>query len=228
MRTYRTIMITSIFCIMLSACGISVLVIHQYVQSFNQRTVNSDFSPTWREITPGKTTKQDVINLLGKPSRIVICSEIKLRELISDMVSCLRKREIYEYEEESREKIFVTHKVFFNSDIVSLVIEDITVSNASDQISVYSFVEQYDTPEYVTWSTVSPYLNAVLFCEYGVIVHANLNRVEKVYYFEPLTLAQCLQVFDSEVAVQNPNEGSDIIKAKDPWGFNTSPLHQNN
>lgn len=175
--------------------------------------------PSWREIIPGKTTKQEVIQIMGQPDDVFKC-EVRLQGLVRTILDCFGSHLAYRYEEKQGNRFPAIHEIHLKSERVWYIIEDIRARSDYEQISIEDFVEQYGFPEKVTWSGLSPFLNAVLFCEHGLIVHANTNRVEKVFYFEPMSLNQCLSSFSNEVATENPFADSDIIKAEDPWGFN--------
>lgn len=173
--------------------------------------------PNWRGLVPGKTTRQEVIQIMGQPNNIKGCI-IQSDTWATDLARCFNGHLIYEYQEQPEQGgPQDTHEIHFLSETVWFIVEDVP---RDSQMTIDRFISRYGLPEKVTWSRMPSYLNAVLFCQQGVIAHANINRVEKVFYFEPMSLDKCLKEFSNEVTTKNPYIGTDIILVEDPWGFN--------
>ncbi len=181
-------------------------------------------TPMWRGIVPGRTTQFEVLSILGRPDGVTKC-QIWLDtrgtpEFVREIRNCFSPLLTYKYKEvRILGKPPATHEIRFRFLTVSTIVEDMWLSpDESSPPLLKRFVKDYGPPEKVTWSRLFPHLRAFLFCEHGVMVHANDVRVSKVFYFAPTTLDQCLQAFSNEVATEDPFPDSDVITGpENPW-----------
>jgi hypothetical protein len=180
-------------------------------------------APSWRGITPGETTEQEVIQVMGQPDDIEHC-RIRLDRWrwSRDIADCFSDPMTYKYNELLGPKLLTaTHEIRFRSGRVWAIAESRWPYLNPDLISVEKFVENYGLPEKVTWSGLSPHYRAILFCQQGVMVQASRSGVIQVFYFTPMPLNKCLQVFRDEVATEKPFLDSDVVVGPaDLWGFN--------
>jgi hypothetical protein len=173
---------------------------------------------TWRGISPGKTDKQEMINILGQPDEIWACEPVEKMN-ISALVNCIFGPRIYLYKDAQLPNgLTPTHKIRFRSGTVWVVIED---QVGYPKMSVEEFVERHGLPEKVTWSRLTPSQRAILFCDQGMIVQGG-EYVAEIYYFQPLPLDQCLYEFRSVVATEDPFPDSDYIGPENPYSFGES------
>lgn len=176
--------------------------------------------PIWRGIIPNKTTRQEMIDILGPPASVMRC-EIIGGVTIRAILDCIFSPLTYQYKDTPLSNgLTPTHKIRLKAGKVWVVIED---QVGYPEISVEEFVRRYGLPEKVTWSRLRPSLRAILFCERGMMVQGG-KSVTEIYYFPPMPLDTCLHEFRNEVATQNPFPGSHFLGAENPYSFNERKL----
>lgn len=181
-------------------CLLSALVIfglYRLVEHYSQ-------APTWRGITPGKSTREDVIEALGEP-----------KEILEDPTT-------FFYEDESLDPILfpARHEVIFKDNVVWLIISDQSPPDLEGRYPVVEdLIAQYGQPEDVLWARVNAHERVLLFCHKGVFAIGRSSAVFWISYFDPITTTKCIEQFDAYMAVNNPAPRTDFKMIRDPWGF---------
>lgn len=175
----------------------------------------------WSQISPLEMSRDEVIGILGPPTWINNCLFSSERSWVKKVYNCWNRHQVYIYRQIRSDRMpDDIHEVHFRSGVVWFVVEDARARPNHSQISVEQFVEEYGIPEQVTWSADSPFVNAVLFCKHGLILHANPNRISKIFYIPPMPTNQCLNESSFKAATENPFQDSSILNVEDPWGYN--------
>lgn len=191
----------------------------------NRDTMIIAFGPSWRGIIPGRTSQQEVISIMGQPDEIVKCeirSDGNFFDKVVDVLTCFSAPLTYKYREAPiSDAPAVTHEIRFKANKVWVVVEDARLSADSEgQLTLRQDVEQFGWPDQVTYSRKSPYDSAILFCEHGIMLIADENKTEWIYYFVPMPIERCLTTFKNEISVNNPYQNTDVILGspnKWPW-----------
>lgn len=166
--------------------------------------ITSNCGPTWRGITVGQSTSDDVIATLGTPTSI----EQKAG------------RTEYLYQE-GRFK-WGAHRVIFRNGVVEQIIEHMSAYSPK-KVGVLQFIDLYGAPDYVMWSQEGQQFRTAIFLEEGIFVTATAvpldeTKVTKAYYYRPRSLIRLLVDFRGEISSVEPDPSSDIIgKPRDPW-----------
>jgi hypothetical protein len=185
-----------------------------------------DPTPSWRGITPGQSTKDEVIELLGQPDEIHPCEdgEIQVGTMGGMKENCGDGLLLYRYFEmvdlDSNTRITKKHQVYFQDETVTLIQELWpTRENSEDSLLIADYLDLHGLPEQVTWSSCwFTRARALLYCQQGLIIHSDLlGAAVAVFYFEPMTTSECLQVFRTSIPEVNPELGTTVRIPKDPW-----------
>ena len=163
-------------------------------------------TPSWRGITPGKSTQEDVIRILGQPTEKFSAPS---KFIYNDAPYGVGD---YAYTPQQ--------EILFKDEKVWLIIEDRFNGSQKDGKQASDIVKQYGTPEDVLWASVpSSSLRILLFCKQGLFVRGNSYFMNDFFYFVPVETQACIQEFPDYIAVLNPAPHSDDISARDPWGY---------
>lgn len=166
----------------------------------------SDVGPTWRRITVGQSTVNDVIAILGEPSSV----ESGWGQIV------------YVYQEGRFE--WGMHRIVIRGGVVQGIEEDVLAY--SYDIRLTQLIDQYGKPDYVMWSRDGPDQRIAVFVQDGVLVSAtalplNEAQVTRAFYYRPRSLVRLLVDFRAEISITNPFPNSDVVGPRDPW-FDTS------
>ncbi len=153
-------------------------------------------TPTWRGITPGVSTQNEVLDVLGQPA-----------EQTSEP-------SMFAYWEED-----FRHEVYFRGDTVWLIRAVTGPDQKGNWPQADDFVELYGPPQAIFWSTWSSSGRIVPFCENGIFIEGNHSGIIASYYFEPMSLSKCVREFSDFIAAENPFPNSDMKMVRDPWGY---------
>jgi hypothetical protein len=167
-------------------------------------------SLTWRGIGIGRSSKDDVIGILGNPSHLEY--------------GILTTKFIYE------ERGLVTgfHHVILRFGVVQQIVEDRLVYPFSEDLRLTTLVQEYGPPARVEWSRDGPHLRTVFFSNVGIIAIVNAAPLEdavvtKVVYHKPFPPPVLRVKLHEYIPIIDPFPDSDIIGPKDPW-FGTSNI----
>jgi len=154
--------------------------------------------PTWRGITPGVTTEQQVVILLGQPAR---------KEQVSEF-TC------FVYPSEIGVNAW-PHKVYLANGIVYRIKENVPISREK-YISLSVFIERYGDPQKVTWAALWPQTRTFVFPEHGISVVADhvgeppeRYRVWQIDYFVPMSLESYMRIWGKFLPKENPDPRHD-------------------
>jgi len=162
-----------------------------------------DVGPTWREITVGKSTADDVVAALGMPTSVERRSLGQIAYLFQD-----------------GDFDWAMHRVIIRGGIVQRVEEDVLAYPYD--VSLSEIIDQYGTPDYVLWSKEGPELRIAVFLKDGVLVSAtalpaNESQATRIFYFRPRSIIRLLVDFRDEISIVNPFPSSDVVGPRDPW-----------
>jgi hypothetical protein len=179
-----------------------------YWWSWRVQRVNDDVGPTWRGLTVGQSTDDEVISALGSPTSVE---------------QGLSGQKSYLYQE-GRSK-WNMHRIVTQNGVVEYIREDALAY--ADKVKLAKFIDQYGKPDQVLWSREGPERRDVIFLKKGIFVVAtasslNEAQVGRVFYYRPRSLDRLLVDFASEISPDDPFPDSDILGPKDPW-FGTEP-----
>lgn len=162
----------------------------------------SDVGPTWRGITVGQSTVDDVVTTLGVPTSV----EQGLGQTV------------YLYQEGRFD--WGMHHIVIRGGVVEHIEEDVLAY--SHDIGLTQLIDQYGMPDHVMWSQEGPELRIVVFLEKGVFVSVTAlpldeAQVTRVFYYRPRSLVRLLVDFRGEMSPVDPFPNSDIVGPRDPW-----------
>jgi hypothetical protein len=169
----------------------------------------SDVGPTWRGITVGQSTADDVVAKLGTPTSIEQRSG----------------QTVYSYQEGRFD--YNMHHIIIRDGVIEYIEEDALAY--SYNIRLAQLVSEYGTPDCVLWSKESPGDRIAVFLGKGIFVRAtffsSLNKAQviRIVYYRPCSIVRLLLDFGDMISVVNPFPDSDVIGPRDPW-FKTSWL----
>jgi hypothetical protein len=193
---------TFLFFILLLVCAISCL-------NQDSRVKVTTSPPRWRGLTPGKTTKQELVRILGEPA-----------ERYTDVLG----RSRYTYA--SKAGLGDPHYIYLENEVVKLIssYED---SDRPEWTHLSKFFNQCGQPEKVTWTWHGAQERSFIFASKGLVVvanntavpdHANVYRVD---YFEPMPLERFMSKHGEYFLNENPFPGLD----KWPEDYYVDPEH---
>lgn len=168
--------------------------------------------PTWRGITVGHTTSDDVVATLGIPSS----------------ANQWAGRTEYFYQEGRFE--WAVHRITVRNGVVEQITEDMS-AYFPKKVGLRQFVDLYGTPDYVVWSRDGQQFRTVVFLDKGVFVTSTAlpldeAQVTQAFYYQPRSLARLLVDFGGEISYVEPDPGSDVIgQPRDPWFGTPDPEH---
>ena len=141
-------------------------------------------SPCFAGITPGTSTRQDVINQLGEPLKTSV-DEQGIENLI--YASSLD---------------VLPNSVLIQQDKVVLIGK--LVKEEGLQLSAW--IAQYGEPEQMTYSFLAQHTKTYLYPQYGfsVIVSETQDTIIRVQCFVPMTLQEYLDSWGSELPLEDP------------------------
>lgn len=180
-------------------------------------------TPSWRGVVPGKTKQWDVIAIMGKPDEIHKCHLGDLTwdtpQILDRILPCFSPILTYEYKEvRPPRRSPATHEIRFRFATVWTVVEDVWGSAMESSPDLLTrLVGDYGPPETVTFSRRSPYVRAFLFCNHGVMVHANEVYASEVFYFVPVSTRECLDEFKDDIATEDPFPNPPFPRTGNPW-----------
>ncbi len=164
----------------------------------------------WRGIIPGKATEGQVVDILGKPDKVIRCDEWGNRlqnpyEIASYRLKpCLLAPVMYEYEEfYSEDKAPGRHQVHFRDGKVWLIVEDLWAYPSSQGILNEKVIERYGWPKMEGWAR-GPSVRHLLYCEQGIIVAINHLEASDVFRFEPMPPGICSLEFEFYLTFEPP------------------------
>jgi hypothetical protein len=166
--------------------------------------------PTWRGITVGHSTSDDVVATLGTATSIVQQAG----------------RTEYLYQDGRFE--WGVHRIIVHNGTVEQITENMS-AYFPKKVGLLQFVDLYGTPDYVMWSQEGQEFRTVIFLEEGVFVTVTAvpleeTQVTRAFYYQPRSLVRLLVDFRGEISSVEPDPGSDIVgKTRDPW-FGTPDL----
>ncbi len=166
----------------------------------------------WRGIIPGQTTVEEVIMTIGEPDNIVRCKrwggelnnpyEYPSGYLIKP---CLLAPLTYEYEQaRASDKLPGIHQIHFRNGKVWLVVEHMRAYPDNNVMSIEAILDNYGEPETEAWP-IHRRIRHLVYCEQGVIVATNDIQAERVFYFEPMPLLDCLGEFEFYLTLRRPS-----------------------
>lgn len=160
----------------------------------------TSIGPTWRGITVGRSTADDVVAVLGAPTSV--------------------EREAEQTTYLYREGRLGEHRIVLHDDVVEYIVED-ALAYPHDTF-LRQLVDRYSVPDHVTWSGRTPSDRIAIFLDDGVFAAARLLPVDEaivgyMFYFRPRSLARLLVDFKDEISLVNPFPDSDVIGSRDPW-----------
>jgi hypothetical protein len=167
--------------------------------------MDDDVGPTWRGITVGQSTVDDVVAILGTPTSVE--------------QGVLGQKIVYQYQEGPFE--WGIHHIVTRAGVVEHIEEDVLAY--SYDISLAQIIERYGMPDHVLWSQEGPELRAAIFLEDGVFVSVTASasldeaQVTRVFYYRPCSLFRLLVDFVGEISPVNLFPNSDVRGPRDPW-----------
>ncbi len=194
-------------------------------------------APSWNGITPGVTTRAEVRELLGEPDTKWLGCDYPNFVIDEErhLVGCLLKFWVLHYgyyHEEIPDYTNVFHQIQFDRHNTVEYLVEIRWPNADyDAMTVDDLVATYGRPERVVYSLTGSSTRAILYCEQGLILHADyigkstMGVAEKLY-FAPMSTEECIKRFFNQVSVENPDPNGHVQGSLDPWGFNDSPTQE--
>ena len=134
--------------------------------------------PSWRDVTIGKSSTEDVLNVLGVPDKITYRDDIKIYDYPSDSPCC-------------------PHWVYINEICDCLVF--ISQRLSYGEKSVADILQQYGNPEAATggWEIVD-----LLYPSQGFAIKAHGDReadedfVQTMHYFAPMSVEEYLATWN--------------------------------
>lgn len=170
------------------------------------RQIQPGTGPTWRNITIGKSTSEDVISILGEPN--------KTEQFLLDTT--------YFYQESRY--ISWAHRIVMRQNTVWLIEEN--TLQYSHKVLLSGLVHRYGLPNLVAWSWEGAGNRIVAYPEIGVLADVialpfDEAYITKIIYFQPRTALRVYSDFSNSLSFTDPFPDSDILGSKDPW-FGTS------
>ncbi len=210
--------------VLLALVVLSILVATFWLTCKSPQTLDMIQPPSWNGITPGVTTDEEVIRILGKPDLIPLTDLDGAVDWI-DILQQVRNRlwglSIYHYRREAT--------MYFQSGRVWAIRVSSLWFPQNPHLS--DFVNLYGRPERAAWSKRIPDASVVIFAQKGILVHVSgvpdVTRasVGEVTYFRPMPLTEVLSEFRKDLSPTDypfpPMKTQDVIPGEmDPWGFN--------
>ena len=154
--------------------------------------------PTWRGITPGITTEQQLVALWGQPSR---------KEQLDGFIW-------YAYPTEYGGEAW-PNAAYLADGVVYRIEEAVPISREK-YTSLSVFIERYGDPQKVTWAAVHPQTRTFVFPEHGISVVADhageppeRYRVWQIDYFVPMSLESYMRIWGQFLPKENPDPRHD-------------------
>jgi hypothetical protein len=202
-------------------------------------------APTWKVITPGQTTSDAVIQILGQPQQVwckdhfygYLIGPIDdwdgITYLLSGFWPCRPDESVYFYQNPLDDRDLTKVTVILRSGKVwALRVKEAYPFSSTNQTvaAVFSqFIQEHGKPERVGWSKIG-YMcdHAVIYPKLGILMHVTNTPggngwIRDVTYFRPMSLEEAEIVFNEEANFRGPQtfqRGDIKCSSMDPWRFN--------
>ncbi len=211
--------------VLLALVVLSILIATFWLTCKSPETLDMIQPPSWNGITPGVTTDEEVIRILGKPDMVQLADlggAFDWIDILEQVQNRLCGQSIYLYRDSD------VHVSLRSGRVWAISVSSLWFA---EKPHLSDFINLYGRPERAAWSKRIPDASVVIFAQKGVLVHvsgvSDVTRasVGEVLYFRPMPLTEVLSEFRKDLSPTDypfpPMKMQDVIPGEmDPWGFN--------